>query len=1102
MSSAEDFDRLSQIEHVLQRPDTYIGSIEITEEPRWVYKDNKIIRQLVTYNPGLEQCFMEILTNATDRTQNKEYKVSKIDVKVTEDTIEVLNDGAGIPVEMHQKHKIYVPELIFGNMLSGSNFKNKKRTCGGKNGIGAKACNIFSKSFTIITVWKGKKYEQTWTDNMDNKSKPKITNVKGKDYTKIIFQPDLKRFHMKKLHENDTIKLIHKRTVDASAVTHKKITVTYNGTKIPIKDFQDYMNLYIGSKKDTPRVYIDKMERWTIGFALNPYSSAEQISFVNGICTEEGGTHVNHVLEPVLNRVVKELQEKHKDVTIRKSYIKDNVIIFVNSLIEDPSFNSQTKKMHTTPVSKFGSRVGLSDDIIKKVIKLGISNGILEIARAKELKNLSKTDGKKKVRLSGIPKLDDAHWAGTAKSKECTLILTEGDSAKASALAGLAVVGKEKYGVFPLKGKLLNTRDASPAKIGKNEEIININKIIGLVHGEKHENFKGLRYGKIMVMTDADSDGFHIRGLIINYIACFWPYLLEQGFVCSLITPVVKAFKGRETKSFYDINDYEQWKEGVNNVNSWRIKYYKGLGTSSAKESKEYFANMAYNKIDYTYKSKTKDQKSLELAFTDSKKVNTDKRKEWITKTLAKKPKVDYNIKKVSIHDFINKELVQFSIYDNERSLPHVMDGLKVSQRKILYSCLKRKLFLKSDGSGEIKVAQLSGYVSEHSSYHHGEVSLQGAIIGMAQNFVGSNNINLLYPSGQFGTRHTGNDSASPRYIFTYLNGCVKDLFNEHDNKLLNYLNDDGFSIEPDFYVPTLPMILVNGSDGIGTGWSTTIPCFNPKDIIKNIKLLLEDENNTIQPMQPWYRGFKGTIEQISLHEWRSRGVIEVRQASRETIVKVTELPVGTVAQVGKRWIQTFKEYLDILEQRDEILSYKNNSTDIDVNFEISFRKKDVSSWDDDIFMSKLGLFGLIKTSNMHAFSSDGIIKKYNSAEEILWEFYQYRKKFYNTRKEYLVETLFNELAKLSEKKLFIKFVIDGVIEVFRKPKKEILEKLKSLAFVHTDILLDIKIHAFTKEKLDELENKFEAMREEYETIKSKTIHTMWSEDLDRFNLE
>jgi DNA topoisomerase-2 len=602
-----------------------------------------------------------------------------------------------------------------------------------------------------------------------------------------------------------------------------------------------------------------------------------------------------------------------------------------------------------------------------------------------------------------------------------------------------------------------------------------------------------------------NTDGSHIKGLVINYIACFWPNLLSKNLVCSLLTPIVKVFKGQRINNFYNVQDYEKWKKETRNSSSWRVKYYKGLGTSTAKEAKEYFLNLANNKIDYTYdKIKGSDDTvNLELAFSDSHKKNTDKRKVWITKTMklideqqkTGIPIVDYNEKVISIGKFVKGELALFSLYDNQRSIPHFIDGLKPSQRKILYACLKRNLFLKPDKSGELKVAQLSGYVSEHSGYHHGEVSLQGAIINMAQDYTGSNNLNILHPNGQFGTRiKGGKDAASARYIFTYLNDWVKTVFNKYDNELLNYLDDDGSPIEPDFYVPTIPMLLVNGSEGIGTGWSTNIPSYNPKDIINNLKNLLDDEDSVISEMTPWYKGFKGTIEKVKRHTWVSRGVFKrMKPKNSYQDLLVTELPIGLATD-------DFKNHLVLLEQKEDIISFEDHSDDTKVDFTVKFKKLYLSKTNDNDICKLLKLCKNINDSNMHAFQCDGSIKKYECAEEILWDFYKYRKGFYIKRKEHIQSKMEKELKQLSEKLRFITMVISEEIKVFRRKKTDIAEDLKTHSFKKMSgtygYLLDIRIHAFTQDKLDELGLKIESVTNDLEILYSKTPNDLWLEDL------
>ena len=235
----------------------------------------------------------------------------------------------------------------------------------------------------------------------------------------------------------------------------------------------------------------------------------------------------------------------------------------------------------------------------------------------------------------------------------------------------------------------------------------------------------------------------------------------------------------------------------------------------------------------------------IDMAFNKKK---ADDRKEWLRR-FQPGTYMDHRVKEIPIPDFINKELILFSMADNARSIPSSVDGLKPGQRKILFSCFKRNL------RSEIKVAQLAGYVSEHSAYHHGEQSLCSTIVGMAQNFVGSNNLPLLDPIGQFGTRlQGGKDAASPRYIFTNLPSLARTIFHPSDDPLLTYLNDDGQNIEPEWYLPILPLLLVNGGDGIGTGWSTSIPNYNPRDVVHNLKRLMRNEE--LEPIHPWYRGF------------------------------------------------------------------------------------------------------------------------------------------------------------------------------------------------------------------------------------------------------
>merc|ERR1719228_1175146 len=598
----------------------------------------------------------------------------------------------------------------------------------------------------------------------------------------------------------------------------------------------DYVDLFIKGKEDETGnqlkcVYEQCGERWEIAVCVSD-KGFQQMSFVNSIATTKGGRHVDHVCDLIVKNIIDKIKTKNKTgINIKPFQIKNHLWLFVNSLIVNPTFDSQTKETMTLGVKDFGSKCSLTEDFQKKVGKAGIIESVIMWSKFKADNQLkSKQSGKKTNKLRGIAKLEDANEAGTKNSSGCTLILTEGDSAKTLAVAGLGVIGRDYYGVYPLKGKLLNVREANQKQIMENKEINDLVKIVGLQYKKKYEtmdDLKSLRYGKLMIMTDQDQDGSHIKGLVINFIHHNWPSLLKLPFMEEFITPIVKITKGNNSQCFYSLPEFQEWKDATDNFATWKIEYYKGLGTSTSKEAKEYFADMVRHKIKFNYSGQTDDQ-SITLAF--SKKA-VDQRKEWLTDWMEEgKRRKELNLPEVYLYekdtrvvnytDFINKELVLFSNMDNERSIPSLVDGFKPGQRKVMFTCFKRNIEKK-----EIKVAQLAGSVGELSAYHHGEMSLMGTIINLAQNFVGSNNINLLQPIGQFGTRLTGGkDSASPRYIFTQLSPLARHIFNSNDDPLLNYLKDDNLQIEPEWYIPILPMVLVNGADGIGTGWMTKIP--------------------------------------------------------------------------------------------------------------------------------------------------------------------------------------------------------------------------------------------------------------------------------------
>ena len=1474
--------KLDPVEHVLLRPNMYIGSIQKDKYFTWTLddtKDNNMIKKEISYIPGFYKIYDELLVNILDhmkriemeKRKNKNFvKTIKVNIDIEENKIEVYNDGDGIDIDIHPEHNVYIPELIFGNMLTSTNYdEEEEKIIGGMNGIGAKACNIFSKKFILETVdaVKGLKYTQEFENNMNIKNKPKIKKYEKHPYTRITFYPDLEKFKLEKIDDN-MFKLMQKRVYDICGLTDETVKVYFNDKKLDIKNFQNYSDLYLDGYESKDILYEKVNDRWEIIVTHNKNSSSlEQVSFVNGIWTLKGGKHVDNIVNQVIKNMTEIINKKNKDLIIRPQHIRDNLFVFIKSVIVNPSFDSQTKETLTTPVSKFGSKCNISNQFFNKLYNTKLIENVIELSNLYLNKSLKKNDGKKKGQLRGIPKLDDAIWAGTNKSEQCTLILTEGDSAKSMAIAGLSVVGRDNYGVFPLKGKLLNVLDITDVKITNNEEITNIKKIIGLETGKKYINLKSLRYGKIMVMTDQDVDGSHIKGLLFNLFNTLWPSLIKiDGFMNSMLTPIIKAKKKNNVKEFYNLTEYENWRnkiESNNTIGKWNIKYYKGLGTSTEKEAKEYFRDI--KNVEYIYDNNESKEK-IDLAFN---KKRADDRKDWLY-NYNKQHILDYNDTKVNYEDFINKDLIHFSVYDTGRSLPSFCDGLKISTRKILYSCFKRNLIK------EVRVAQLAGYVSENANYHHGEKSLQDAIVGMAQTYIGSNNINLLMPNGQFGcldpetpiilwdssikkatnikvndkligddgkprivsklisgeddmyeikngnmdnyivnsnhiltiyysghksifwkdstkswminyfddkskkvnnksirtnqsttkdnfnsskltkeeaykeiqefsenisnnnifdinlqqylklsecnrqnikgvlnnsvikwneqkldidpyilgswlgngysdnniaknlnpfkellkknnlyknkhiphsyifnseenrlkllagmidtdcslkkikdniyryeiyqseirkdlleqfriiagslgfrakiyitksqknintmytleitginlnkipvklsrkkilekqdlsrnamTHHIdveyvgkgdfcgweidgnerflladftithntrlqgGKDSASPRYIHTELNSLTMTIYNKEDLPILNYLDDDGDKIEPEFYLPVIPMVLINGLIGIGTGFSCNVPCYNPLDLIKIIKKLLKSDNDnleesfkSIKQIKPYYSGHKGNIKEEN-NKYFSYGKFN-RISSNQ--IEITELPIGT-------WTQDYKDFLEktLENNTKKIKDYESHYTESNISFILTFEagvvndllKSDKDNENHTKFEKEFKLITskMLSTTNMHMFNENGAITKMKNTNDIIEQFYTFRLSWYQKRKDYIIDKLNNELIFLDAKIKFILDIIEKKLEINNRKKSDIEEYLEKNEYPKRDndsydYLIKMSIWNLTYEKKEELLKELNNKKDMLSDIEKKTIEDMWLNDLEIFEKE
>ena len=1248
----EMYQKLSDIEHVLKRPNVYIGSIENKEEELHVLSadKDKIIKKESNFNPAILKLFDEAISNASDHyirmnelilTQEKIKKgelppndrinidriyspVTYISVQLTDEIISVENNGTGIDIVEHPQHKIYIPELIIFNLKAGTNFNDAERQGAGVNGMGISLVAIYSKEFTIETVDESRhlKYVQVARDNLSVIEKPVITNYKGKPYTKVTFKLDFARFSVKNLNTADNLSLIEKRIYDISATCHmnytNKLKVSINDKEIKVCTFEKYVNMFIGnSKTEAPRLYLRINDNWEIAVSLSPTGKAEQVSYVNGINTYRGGTHVEFIENYLSRKMVELLTDSKVQWKPTAKQIKDSMMLLINCKIQSPSFESQSKTQLTTQAKDLhfkGVKFEIPEEFIKKLMtsKMGILDASREMAMAKAEKDISKTDAKGRNKRIYLEKGIDAPYAieNLTKRKKCSLLLTEGDSALSAAVTAISALPEEErkyYGMFPLRGKLINLKDKKITREDENEEINSIKQLVGLKHKVDYsiqENRNTLRYHRIIVLCDSDDDGKHIQGLIFNLFHSRWKELMQiDGFFYTILTPNIVIFSDEKLtkpiKTFYSLSSFEKWREGSSSreIGKWYPKYYKGLGTSTPSETRKWFINPKtqeyswhnyinqdeedsilqeilkrndtteiqsipfiddnesvsdtdsddldhlkyienYKKFFIDFKDVPLADLSLTLAFS---KNMANCRKGWISSYLMRKEanNINYSLSEkpfVNYYDFITHQLVEYASSNVIRSIPSIMDGLKPSQRKPLYCSISNRI------NKQIKVSQLANQTAKETDYHHGENSLCETIINMAQNYVGSNNINFFEPVGQFGTRlDNGKDNASPRYIHTHLTNIATIIYDYNDEYLYRYLDNDGVPIEPIYFAPIIPMILINGTAGIGTGWSSDVPNYNPRDVINNIRRYLKKE--PIEPMIPWYRGFKGTIEPLNgFKEFKVTGTYS-RQSDKEVII--TELPIGTNKCKSFMGYKTFLEKLVIGNTYDD-LKVKDKSdqekekgkqiledvdcliTDTNIKCILTFPSKEILDKkleSPEKFEKELCLTTTIKPSHMNLHNANGLIVKYNSAEEILMDYAQVRYNFYIERKELLLSNIKLELDKISERIRFLTYQIDESHELkvqkctkvtliemlekyeFRKLGGKLKKKLYNRIVLESyegedrdlsyDYLIKMPIYSLSIDHLEELKKEKEPVEQKYNNLNETSVSALWEADLD-----
>lgn len=1112
------YQKKDPIEHILLRPDMYVGSNRLRTISEYIAEQDEnghyhITKSDIEMSPAILRIFIEALSNAIDnveRSKKTKTPCTKIKVSIDKETgkTSIFNDGDIVPIEIDSDEGCYNHSMIFGQLLTGSNYDDEEeRIISGRNGIGIKAVNVFSTYFSVkgSDPSNGKILFQEWKNNMKETEGPEIKTIKlakSAGYTEVTWIPDFARFGLDG-YTDDLIKLYTRYVIDASMLS--KVDVYINNEHVPVKTLEEYSKLYGNTEE---KLYIKTSNAEVF---LTPSKEYQTISFVNGVYTPLGGCHVEAWSESLLRPIVdkfngKDKKTKSKTPKINISDVKQFFRLFVVATVVRPEFNGQDKSRLESPQIE----AEVKKTHITAISKWSVIDKIEDVIRAKEMVVLKKAE--KVTKTSRIDGYDRANKSGTKDSIHCSLFITEGLSAKTYVASGInegvyGKSGRDWIGILPIRGKLLNVRDKTAQTIADNKVICSLIHALGLKHGINYTddaNYKKLNYGRLVLVADADVDGIHIEGLILNFIHSLFPSLLlrEQPFVVSMKTPIVRVFKPKgDDMLFYDERNFVNWLE--KQKTKPRIKYYKGLGTTKPEDVPDTFGKKI---IEYENDDSSFD--SMQKAFH---KKHSDIRKKWLEEYNPSNDEFSLDkvsdIGSISISNFINGQLIKFSHADCQRSLPNGIDGLKVSQRKILYAVKKRNLKY----SGEsLKVAQLAGYTAEHSNYHHGENNLFETIIGMANEFPGTNNIPLLYRDGQFGSRlEGGEDSAAARYIFTKMDVLTDLIFRTEDEPLLKQVNDDGDLVEPEFYIPILPMILINGcTAGIGTGWSSCIPCFNPKDIIKAIKTWIENNKNTddtddvddvdeFPEFLPWYRGFKGDIEKSADNRYVTYGIVE--EGPKNTI-EIKELPIGM-------WTAKFSDFCEDLKSDKKIKNVLNYSSPKDVHFILT------EGEDFHADLETLKLHSYLYTSNMVMFNKENRIIKYDTVQEILRDFCVIRNEYYEKRKKYQIDTLEPEIKFLGNKERFVREVVEGKLDIMNVKETELLKELKTRGYDEYpkkiegesgisggyDYLLRLQVRTFTEDKVKQLKNDILSEQQKLEKLKNTHPTDVWLSELDEF---
>ena len=1097
-AAAAAFQWLSPQEAVLQRPDMYVGGLDaLAGDGRLLDPEMKRVKRTWSLSPIWLKIFDEVVVNALDQgVRDSELRKIAVSFSQQDGSIVVENDGKGIPILFFCKDGVqterYIPEVLFTELSAGSNFDDtQERLLGGRNGVGVSCTNIWSSLFEVEVRDKQRVYRQTFRQNLTQRDPPEVVpQVSTAGIVRIRFRPDYERMDLDWASQTQLLEdLLRTRTAEVAICARRGIKVLFNGAVLPCAA-TNFAAALFGEEGLLVETF-GRCEGPHVEVTIGPRRDCEAfMAFVNGVRCD-GGSLATHLFEKLHKQVSAIAAKQKANVTIRLQSVKEHLAVLALARIDKPRFTSQGKEALSTPVKSFGFTVEFSDRFQAKLAKLPAVEALIRHEVEHELaRDMKKVIPSKKTADVNIDKYDPALDCRKAPG-QCTLILTEGDSAKALAVAGLAVVGRDRFGVYPLRGKVLNVRN-KPMKISSaNKEIAALLKILNVVPGAGPEQ---LRYGRIAIFTDQDSDGAHIAGLLLNVFHFFFPEILKArpDFVCRIVTPLIKATpkRGGEAalKEFFSVQAFNSWSAAApaGELASYTLKYYKGLGTSTSKDAKQIFHELARHTIAFVWDPLAD---ARIVAFFDDKQVT--ERKRILTEDYSPELTVDFAAPELPVSEFLQKDLIHYSMYSTFRGIASAIDGLTPSRRKVLY------YFMGVKGNQEVKVAQAAAGTAMKTQYLHGETSLVESIVGMAQEHVGTNNVALLMPLGQFGSRlDPPSTHAAARYIFTKLSNVARAIFPKADDDVLEYRQEEGESIEPKHFCGVVPMILVNGASGIATGFSSSVPCHSLPSVVSACRAHILGE--AAPPLEPWHEDFEGPVA-ATAKGTETRGVCERTGPSS---LLITELPVG-------RWTDVFLTDLKEAGEKAKfpIGSIVNRSTDTKVCIELHFVAP-IQDVEDDVIFKALKLIESIPNTFMWLHDADYRLKLCQTYQDIIELHAAERLRMYGLRKAHVLARLARELKLARGRMAFIELVVSGKLQLSGKRRQALEEELVTHglqplvsgtadAEASFDYALGMSFSVCTEEAITKLRDTTVSLEQQVAELEAKTVASMWLEELD-----